>query len=186
MPVSSDLDALLARCLRREPAAQRTLYSRYAGRMLGIARRYAYTLPEAEDILQDAFVKVFTRLGEFRSEGSLEGWIRRIVVTTAINHWQSGKLRRQRQVELPDSFDVSPAVSASALDQLNVLEVLSLIEQLPEGCKVVLLLYAVDGYSHSEISEMLGIQESTSKAQLSKARKQLLLLYQQQNNFIRL
>ncbi|SHL27549.1 RNA polymerase sigma factor [Hymenobacter psychrotolerans] len=186
MPVSSDLEALLAQCLRREPAAQRALYARYAGRMLGVARRYAYTLPEAEDILQDAFVKVFIRLGEFRSEGSLEGWIRRIVVTTAINHWQSGKLRRQSQVEFPDTQDFVPAVSASALDQLNVREVLSLIEQLPEGCKVVLLLYAVDGYSHSEISELLGIKESTSKAQLSKARKQLLHLYQQQNNYIRL
>ena len=160
--------------------------ARERGRLGGFIRQRVPDASEAEDILQDAFVKVFTRLGEFRSEGSLEGWIRRIVVTTAINHWQSGKLRRQSQVELPDGFDVAPAVSASALDQLNVLEVLSLIEQLPEGCKVILLLYAVDGYSHNEISEMLGIQESTSKAQLSKARKQLLLLYQQQNNFIRL
>jgi len=185
MPASSDLDALLVRCRRHEPAAQRALYARYAGHMLGVARRYAHSLPEAEDILQDAFIKVFTHLGEFRSDGSLEGWIRRIVVTTAINHWQSGKLRRQNQVELLDTT-AEPTVSSSALDQLNVQEVLTLIEQLPDGCRMVLLLYAVDGYSHSEISGLLGIQESTSKAQLSKARKQLLLLYQQHNNFIRL
>jgi RNA polymerase sigma-70 factor (ECF subfamily) len=184
MLASPDLAALLARCQRREPAAQRTLYARYAARMLGVARRYATCLAEAEDILQDAFVKVFTHLGEFRAEGSLEGWIRRIVVTTAINHWQSGKLRRRCQaepVELPE-----PAIAAAALDRLNVAEVLALIEQLPDGCKMILLLYAVDGYSHSEISEMLGIQESTSKAQLSKARKQLHHLYQQQNTFLRL
>ena len=184
MPASPILDALLARCQRCEPAAQRALYARYAARMLGVARRYATCLAEAEDILQDAFVKVFTHLGSFRAEGSLEGWIRRIVVTTAINHWQSGKLRRQCQaevVELPE-----PAIAAAALDRLNVAEVLALIERLPDGCKMILLLYAVDGYSHSEISELLGIQESTSKAQLSKARKQLQYLYQQQNTFSRL
>ena len=185
MPASSDLDALLARCRRHEPAAQRAFYAHYAGRMLGVARRYANSVPEAEDILQDAFVKIFAHLNDFRSEGSLEGWVRRIVVTTAINHWQSGRLRRQCLTEPVEALP-EPAVAAAALDQLNVREVLTLVEQLPDGCRVVLLLYAVDGYSHSEISELLGIQESTSKAQLSKARKQLLHLYQQQNNFIRL
>jgi RNA polymerase sigma factor (sigma-70 family) len=184
MPASPDLDALLARCHRREPAAQRALYARYAARMLGVARRYATCLAEAEDILQDAFVKVFTHLSDFRAEGSLEGWIRRVVVTTAINHWQSGKLRRRCQAapeRLPE-----PAVAAAAPDRLNVAEVLALIEQLPDGCKMILLLYAVDGYSHSEISELLGIQESTSKAQLSKARKQLQHLYQHHHTFLRL
>lgn len=186
MPASSDLDALLARCSRREPAAQRALYARYAGRMMGVARRYARTLPEAEDILQDAFVKVFSYLSEFRAEGTLEGWIRRIVVTTAINHWKSGQMRRQTQGASLDDIADPPAADASALDQLNVAEVLALMEQLPDGCRLVLLLYAVDGYSHREISELLNIQESTSKAQLSKARKQLLQLYHRQNNYIRL
>ena len=88
-----DLNALLARCLRREPAAQRALYARYAGLLLGVARRYATSRTEAEDIVQDAFVKVFTHLGEFRADGSLEGWLRCIVVTTALNHWQAGRPR---------------------------------------------------------------------------------------------
>ncbi|WP_022821856.1 RNA polymerase sigma factor [Hymenobacter norwichensis] len=186
MPASSELDALLARCARREPAAQRALYARYAGRMLGVARRYARTLPEAEDILQDAFVKVFTHLTEFRAEGTLEGWIRRIVVTTAINHWQSGRLRRQTQGATLDDIPDPPATDSSAFDRLNVAEVLALMEKLPDGCRLILMLYAVDGYSHREISELLNIQESTSKAQLSKARKQLQHLYLQQNNYIRL
>ncbi|KAA9325513.1 sigma-70 family RNA polymerase sigma factor [Hymenobacter busanensis] len=177
-----DLDDLLARCRRREPAAQRALYTRYAGKMLGVARRYARSLPEAEDILQDAFVKVFTRIADFRAEGSLEGWIRRVVVTTAINHFQSGKLRRA-QVQLDDILEPA-APESDALDRLSVAEVLALIEQLPDGCRLVLLLYAVDGYSHAEIGELLGIQESTSKAQLSKARKQLWLLHQR-HNFVR-
>ena len=186
MPAPCDLDALLTRCLRREPAAQRALYLRYAGQMLGIARRYAYTVPEAEDILQDAFVKVFAHLGEFRAGGTLEGWIRRIVVTTAISHWRSGRLRHASEGPPIDESLHSPAIAPVAPEGLNVAEVLKLIEQLPHGCRVVLLLYAVDGYTHGEISELLGIQESTSKAQLSKARKQLTHLYQRHNDFIRL
>jgi RNA polymerase sigma factor (sigma-70 family) len=185
MPVSTaDLDELLRRCLLYEPAAQRALYARYAGRMMGVARRYVRSVAEAEDILQDAFVKVFTRLADFRAEGSLEGWIRRIVVTTAINYWQSGQHRRQQLPldELPDL----PATDSTALDRLSVAEVLALIEQLPDGCRMVLLLYAVDGYTHGEIAELLGIQESTSKAQLSKARKQLNVLHQRQVNHIRI
>lgn len=186
MSAAADLDDLLARCLRREPAAQRAMYLRYAGRMLGIARRYAYTVPEAEDILQDAFVKVFSHLGEFRAGGTLEGWIRRIVVTTAISHWRSGRLRHASEGPPVDEAPPSMSIEAVAPQGLKVAEVLKLIEQLPHGCRVVLLLYAVDGYSHAEIAELLGIQESTSKAQLSKARKQLIHLYQRQNDFIRL
>lgn len=186
MPAPSELDALLGRCLLREPAAQRALYLLYAGRMLGIARRYAYTIPEAEDILQDAFVKVFTHLGEFRAGGTLEGWIRRIVVTTAISHWRSGRLRHASEGPPIDENLHSQTIEPVAPEGLHIAEVLKLIEQLPHGCRVVLLLYAVDGYTHSEISELLGIQESTSKAQLSKARKQLACLYQRHNDFIRL
>ncbi|MFC7666706.1 RNA polymerase sigma factor [Hymenobacter humi] len=180
----ADLSDLLSRCGRREPAAQRLLYARYAGRMLGVARRYVHSVAEAEDILQDAFVKVFTRLGDFRAEGSFEGWLRRIVVTTAINHWQSGQHRRQQLLldDVPEPY----AADADALDRLGVAEVLALIEQLPDGCRLVLNLYAVDGYTHGEIAELLGIQESTSKAQLSKARKQLHLLHQRQTSYLKL
>ncbi len=182
--LSPELTDLVARCQQREPAAQRALYGRYAARMLGVARRYANSVAEAEDILQDAFVKVFGYLGEFRAEGSLEGWIRRIVVTTALNHWQAGKHRRRQRPldDLPDP----PDDGADALDRLTVAEVLQLVEQLPDGCRLVLLLYAVDGYTHGEIAELLRIQESTSKAQLSKARKQLIALHQRQNAYFRL
>ena len=123
---SADLTDLLQRCQRREPAAQHALYARYAGRMLGVARRYVRSVAEAEDILQDAFVKMFARLGEFRAEGSFEGWLRRIVVTTALNHWQSGQHRRQQVLleDVPKSF----ASDADAFDRLTVAEVLALME----------------------------------------------------------
>ncbi|MDB5235791.1 MAG: hypothetical protein JWR44_2784, partial [Hymenobacter sp.] len=124
---TADLSDLLVRCGRREPAAQRLLYARYAGRMLGVARRYVRSVEEAEDILQDAFVKAFSRLGEFRAEGSFEGWLRRIVVTTALNHWQSGQHRRQQLMleDVPEPF----ATDSDALDRLGVTEVLALMEQ---------------------------------------------------------
>ncbi|MDO7848834.1 RNA polymerase sigma factor [Hymenobacter sp. M29] len=184
MPLSTELDDLLARCGRHEPAAQRALYARYASRMLGVARRYVRSVAEAEDILQDAFVKIFTRLQDFRADGSFEGWVRRIVVTTALNHWQSGQHRRQ-QILLDDAPEPLSA-DADAFDRLGVAEVLALMEKLPDGCRLVLNLYAVDGYTHGEIAELLGIQESTSKAQLSKARKQLTRLHQQQSSYLRL
>ena len=106
------------------------------------------------------------------------------MVTTALNHWQSSQHRRQQQLleDVPEPL----AADADALDRLSVGEVLALIERLPDGCRLVLNLYAVDGYTHGEIAELLGIQESTSKAQLSKARKQLHLLHQQQTNYLRL
>ena len=178
--LAPDLELLLARCLKGEPGAQRALYARYAPTMLGVARRYAGSLEEAEDILQDAFVKVFTRLDSFRSEGSLEGWIRRVVVTTALSAYERDKyFRRHQPVETAYHLH-SP--DADALDRLSVEEVFRLIDQLPAGCRVVLLLYTVDGYSHAEIGELLGITESTSKAQLSKGRSRLVLLLQAEQN----
>ncbi|OGX89857.1 RNA polymerase sigma factor [Hymenobacter coccineus] len=184
MPVlPADLPDLLARCACHEPAAQQLLYHRYAGRMLGVARRYAHSVPEAEDILQDAFIKAFTRLGEFRAEGSFEGWLRRIVVTTALNQWQRG---HRRPHVLLDNVPEPASADSDALDRLGVAEVLALMAQLPDGCRLVLNLYALDGYTHAEIAEALGIQVSTSKAQLSKARKQLVRLHQQQTNYLNL
>ena len=112
-----DLADLLRRCRLREPATQRALYGRYAARMLGVARRYAASVAEAEDVLQDAFVKVFTYLGEFRAEGSLEGWVRRIVVTTALNHWQAGQHRRRQSLldDVPTGGPVSLLLLLDAL-----------------------------------------------------------------------
>jgi RNA polymerase sigma factor (sigma-70 family) len=179
--LAPDLELLLARCLNREPTAQRALYERYAPAMLGVARRYARSMEEAEDILQDAFVKVFGRLADFRGDGSLEGWIRRVVVTTALDAYQKHKNQHLNQ-SLDDAHHLT-APDGDALDRMSVDEVFRLIERLPDGCRVVLLLYTVDGHSHAEIGEMLGISESTSKAQLSKARSRLAQLLHNQENY---
>lgn len=180
--LAPDLELLLARCLTHEPAAQRALYARYAPTMLGVARRYAPSLTEAEDILQDAFVKIFTRLASFRAEGSLEGWMRRVVVTTALTAYERDKyFRRHQPVETAYHLHTP---DADALERLSVEEVFRLIDHLPNGCRVVLLLYTVDGYSHAEIGELLGVSESTSKAQLSKGRARLVQLLHAEHNHL--
>jgi RNA polymerase sigma factor (sigma-70 family) len=167
---------LLAGCRRGEALAQRRLYDRFAGPMLVVARRYAPNLADAEDALQDAFVKIFQRLGDYRGQGSLAGWIRRIVISTSLDAWDRRRVRRT-------DFDLDhvvvqhvPAPDSSALDQLAVAEVRALIDQLPPGCRHVLLLYTVEGYSHAEIGTLLGVGESASKAQLSRARQRLMAL----------
>lgn len=172
--LAPDLLDLLARCRRRDPAAQRALYARFADSMMSVCLRYTRSIPEAEDILQDAFVKVFHHLDAFRGEGSLEGWIRRIVVSTAIDAWHKQKKHRT-DVDIDDARSLS-APDADALQRIGVDEVMLLIQRLPEGCRMVLIMYTIDGYTHAEIGHLLGITESTSKAQLSKARQRLVNL----------
>ena len=165
---------LLARCRRHEPAAQRALYDRFAGPMLALARQYAPTTPDAEDAVQDAFLKVFRHLPEQRVDGAFAGWVRQIVVRTALDAWQRGRTRRPA-FELDVAHHL-PAPDASAVDQLTLAEVRALIERLPDGCRLVLLLYTVEGYSHQEIAASLGIGASASSAQLARARQRLAAL----------
>ena len=165
------LAELLARCRQLEPAAQRALYERFAGPMLALARQYAPTPADAEDALQEAFIKVFQRLPEQRVDGAFAGWVRQIVVRTALDAWQSRQTRRP-------TFDLDaaqhvPTSDASAVEQLTLDEVRGLIGRLPEGCRLVLLLYTVEGYSHTEIGAALGIGASASSAQLTRARQRL-------------
>ena len=170
---------LLVRCRRREPAAQAALYERFAGPMFLLCQRYAPTAADAEDALQEAFLKVFQQLDTQAVPGAFAGWVRRIVIRTALNVGRSQRVRRT-DFDLEALHEV-PAPDASALDQLAFAEVQTLIDRLPEGCRVVLLLYTVEGYSHAEIAELLGVGESASKAQLTRARQRLTTLVQQAN-----
>jgi RNA polymerase sigma-70 factor (ECF subfamily) len=142
--------------------------------MLALARQYAPSGADAEDAVQEAFVVIFQRLSEQRVEGAFAGWARQIVVRKALNGWQR---QRSRRVDLGlDDIPHVPTPEASAEVQLTVAEVRALIGQLPEGCRLVLLLYSVEGYSHAEIGQQLGIGESASSAQLSRARQRLAAL----------
>ncbi|RTQ48843.1 RNA polymerase sigma factor [Hymenobacter gummosus] len=170
MPPSS-IDELVAACREGRAAAQQQLYERLGRRLFGVCLRYSASREEAEETLQNTFVKIFTRLHQFTGQGPFEAWARRIAVNTALHAW------RQRQAPgLHVSWDDAPPVAETngdALDQLSMAELLELVGTLPEGCRMVLNLYAVEGYAHAEIAEMLGISEGTSKSQLSRARKLL-------------
>lgn len=167
------LDNVLHGCQSGNRRAQNQLYRAYASGLLGVCLRYANGLAEAEDMLQEGFIKIFTNIGSFRGSGSLEGWMRRIIINTALNHIRQNA--KFRTVDFTDDLseyldeeheDVPlPDVSAETL--------LQIIQGLPDGYRMVFNLYAIEHNSHKEIAEMLGITEGTSKSQLSKARRML-------------
>ena len=161
------VDDLLEGCKRGDRRTQEMLYKMLASRMLGVCMRYAKDLFEAEDVLQTGFVKVFQKVNEFRGDGSFEGWIRRVMVNTAIESYRKNQ-RMMNLVEIDEVFDV-PQVTFD-MDGLEVRDLLNLIQQLSAGYKLVFNLYAIEGYSHKEIAQQLGITEGASKSQLSRAR----------------
>jgi RNA polymerase sigma factor (sigma-70 family) len=163
---------LIKACIREDAASQKEVFDRYSGRMLSVCLRYARSSADAEDILQDAFIKVFDKMHQFKFEGSFEGWIRRIVVNTALKKYS---LRRyEKEVvgyEIKDKDESS--IEASAYSDLTAKDLLDLINALPSGYKIIFNLYVIEGYQHDEIAEMLGIQPGTSRSQLVKARNML-------------
>lgn len=157
---------LIKGCLKRDGSAQKRLYDTYSSKMYGLCYRYVKDSMEAEDILVTAFMKVFDKIDQFKSEGSFEGWIRRIVVNEALTH-----LRRNRSMYLEtdlEQADREPDYNLS--DHLEAEDLVNMIQQLPAGYRIVFNMYAIDGYSHKEIADHLGINENTSKSQLSRAR----------------
>ena len=167
-------EALLARCRRHEEAAQLQLYNQLAPGLLGVCLRYCPSRVEAEDALQNTFVKIFTRLDQFRGEGPFEAWARRVAVHTALHHTEQHRRRRLAPAdELDDHFAHLPSAEPSALDQLAAADLLALVQTLPPGYRAVLNLYAIEGYAHQEIAALLGISEGTSKSQLARARRLL-------------
>jgi len=135
--------------------------------MYGIAVRYAHDPEDAKDILQDGFVKVFQNLGKFKGTGAFEGWMRRIFVNTAIEHYR----RKNNNYEIQESHEEQISDrEVSALDKLAAIEILNMVKSLPNGYRTVFNLFAVEGYSHKEIAEMLNISEGTSKSQYARAK----------------
>lgn len=160
------IEYLLEGCKRGDRQAQEALYRQLSSTMLGICMRYASDRSEAEDILQMGFIKVFQKIGEFRMEGSFEGWIKRIMVNTAIENYRKN-LRTLTAVSLDEAAEAGQTVN---LNSLEVQDLLKIIQELPNGFRLVFNLYAIEGYSHKEIADQLGISEGGSKSQLSRAR----------------
>ena len=162
---------LLEGCLRRDSKAQATLYNQYKGRFFGICRRYAQSREDAEDLLQDAFVKIFLNLNELRSADQLSAWIRRIVVNVCIDYYHK-KVSLTNIEAIPDQ-PTQDWESENVIAQMSTQELLSAINELPDGARMVFNLFVIDGFSHQEIAKMLNITEGTSKSQLFFAKKLL-------------
>ena len=159
---------LIKGCIKGNAQCQRMLFEQYAGKMMSVCLRYANDTMEAEDIMQDGFIKVYQYLHQFKFEGSFEGWIRRIIVNTAIRHLEKKKIQFK---DIDESGANAPKLDPYAYAHLGQDDLMKLINQLPEGYKVVFNLNVIEGYSHEEIAEMLHIQAGTSRSQLVKARK---------------
>ncbi len=158
---------IIAGCLNNHPVAQKELYNRYSPKMLTVCYRFAHSREDAEDMLQEGFIKVFSQIHTFQNKGAFEGWIRRIIVHTCIN-----VLKRNKKFN--EAVDIELAVEAQVRDNipsiLQAKQVVECIRMLPTGYRTVLNLYAIEGYSHREIGDMLDIGESTSRSQYTRAK----------------
>ena len=164
-------ETMLKGCIDNNAAAQEALYTRLSPKMLGVCYRFAKNREDAEDMLQEGFIKVFAQIHQYRNEGALEGWIRRIVVHTCINILKKNK-------KFSDSVDITYASGVGIREEnipsiMQAKQVVECIRLLPVGYRTVLNLYAIEGYSHKEIGNMLDIEESTSRSQYTRAKVML-------------
>ena len=158
--------------------AQQQIYAKCAPKMLSVCRQYIKDVQQAEDVMITAFMKVFVHLKNFEGKGSFEGWIRRIMVNESISF-----IRAQKKVQFVEDQNVQEQSFNNIESNLSLDDIQFLIDALPEGYKMIFNLYAIDGYKHKEIAEMLGINEGTSKSQLSHARKMLQDLLNKTKNY---
>lgn len=164
-------EGLLNGCLHNDPIAQKELYQKYNAKMLSVCYRFAHNREDAEDMLQEGFIKVFSQIHTFRFQGAFEGWVRRIMVHTCINHLKRNK-------KFTESVDLIHAAGLQTREDavpsiVQAKQVVECIRMLPIGYRTVLNLYALEGYSHKEIAKVLDIEESTSRSQYTRARQML-------------
>jgi len=164
-------EVLLQGCIKNDASAQQELYQRYSPKMLSVCYRYAKTREDAEDMLQEGFIKVFSQISKFEKRGSLEGWILRIIVHTCINHLKKNK-------KFNDHVDLAYAGNIVIREDyipsiIQAKQIVETIRTLPIGYRTVLNLYAIEGFSHKEIGQLLDIEESTSRSQYTRAKSML-------------
>ena len=167
-----DHQRLVKECLKGKPQAQRELYEHFAEIMLGVCYRYTRSVRDAEDVLQEGFIKVFHHLKQYKQEGELEAWIRRIMVNTALNYLKRNR-KYQEEMFFTEEY-LHPVADDDPALRLQAKEIADLIRQLRQGYQVIFNLHAVEGFTHVEIGEMLGISDGTSRSQYSRARNLLI------------
>ena len=159
------LEQLIIDCKRQKSKAQEALYRQFAGTLFSVALKYARNNSEAEDILQESFIIIFQKVGQFKSKGSFEGWLKRIVINSALQRY-----RKQAVFEIINEENIKEADFEVDDDEIPLNFLLQIVQELPDRYRLVFNLYALDGYSHKEISKMLEIKEGTSKSNLARAR----------------
>jgi RNA polymerase sigma-70 factor (ECF subfamily) len=167
-----DLNEIVGRCKKNDRNAQKELYDVYAPILFGICLRYSKSSQEAEDILQEGFIKILTKIKFFKGDGSFEGWMKKVIVNTAISHFHKNK----KYNELQDIDKIKETeIETEKYDnhEFTQEELLNVINKMPEGYRVIFNMYAIEGFKHKEIAEMLNITESTSKSQYSRAKEKI-------------
>lgn len=172
MPNSLTERDLIEQSLKGDRTSQRDLFDMYSAKMMAVCTRYARHTAEAEDMFQEGFIKVFANLSKFNGNGSFEGWVRRIMINTSLKSVNK-KAFKNESIGIEDYQEKDSKVAPDIFSKLSVDDLMRLIETLPDGYKHVFNLHAIEGYNHSEISQALGIEESTSRSQLVKARRML-------------
>ncbi len=167
IPLYKNEAKLIQKAINQNRDAQRILYDTYSPKMLSVCRYYIRDIMEAEEVMLNGFYKVFSNLGSFRHEGSFEGWIRRIMTREALSFLRS----RRQPVFNQEDENFADAVENHVISELAVEDIQQLIDELPDGYRLVFVMYAIEGYKHYEIAKMLEISEGTSKSQLHKARR---------------
>lgn len=165
-------EQLVTKCLEKDALAQKQLFDVYSRRMMGVCLRYSKDSEEAQDVLQMGFIKVFEKLDMYNHKGSLEGWIRKIIVNTALDNIRKNK-KLMNNVELEKVDFQLHNYNENAVDELSAQDLLKVIQEMPTGFKTVFNMYVIEGYSHKEIAEELNISVNTSKSQFSRARAYL-------------
>ncbi len=176
---------LIASCKRGDRIGQKELYNRFARKMMGVCYRYVNDMETASDLLQDGFVKVFQSLDSYSGTGSFEGWVRKIFVNCALEFLRKTDVLRNA-ADLDDRLELAHSDNSSVISSMTAKELMDLVHELPPGFRTVFNLFAIEGYSHKEIGDMLNITESTSRSQFTRARqllqKKINVLYLKDEN----
>jgi RNA polymerase sigma-70 factor (ECF subfamily) len=168
-PITMTDEQIASGCKSSDAIAQKALYDKFSRKMFGVCLRYAKGREEAEDFLQEGMITVFQRISSFNQDGSLEGWVRRVLVNTCLEHLRKQKLQWVNIDEVEEG-----AEDGFTMEKINIKDLLEVINALPTGFKAVFNLYAIEGFTHKEIAEMLSISEGTSKSQYARAKAVLI------------
>ena len=174
------LDELIIQCKKQDATAQGELYKRYSGTLFSICLKYSPNYVEAEDNLQDSFLTIFKRIEQYEGKGSFEGWIKRITVNTALQ-----KYRKKRDFEINNEEQIEDAKEEVEAENVPLDFLLKIVQELPDRYRLIFNMYVLDGYTHKEIGELLGISDGTSKSNLARGRailKAKIEAYNEQNN----